>query len=106
MAKTGRIEVAEAIAAISGLVTVTPLGDDDFSVTPDDLFERTFNDPQVGIDDTRMRDFKKALKTLLKGEGIDATIDQLPENSNVVIEKVATIIRLALALAAAHKAVG
>jgi hypothetical protein len=98
MAKTGRVEVAEAVAAISGQVTVTLLGGGSFVTSPIDLFAKTFNDPQVGIDDTRMTDFKGTLQGLLAGEGIDDAINKIPNNSNIVIDQVANIISLALAL--------
>jgi hypothetical protein len=47
--KNGRLEVAEAIAAVSGFVSVTLLGESEFDVVPDDLFERSFNDPKIGF---------------------------------------------------------
>lgn len=100
--KTGRREVAEAIAAVSGLVTVTLVGSS-FTSIPDNLFDLTFNDPQVGIDDDRMSDFKESLKTLLVNDGISETIDEIPENANILIRDVARIIRLALALKAAAR---
>jgi hypothetical protein len=103
--KKGRREVAQAVAAVSGLVEVTLVGTS-FSVIPADLFDLTFNDPQVGIDDDRMTDFKESLKVLLEEDDISATIDQIPENSNIVIEQVAEIVRLALALKAAHRRLG
>jgi hypothetical protein len=103
MSKTGRLEVAEAIAAVSGLVTVTLLGNDDFNVDPDDLFDLTFDDPKVGFSNNDMKDFRAALKTLLKGRGVNNSINQIPDNAAVGIGKIATIIRLALALEVAHK---
>ncbi len=101
MAKTGRLEVAEAIE-VAGLAKVTLLGGGNFSVVPNNLFDLTFHDPLVGLDDSRMADFKTALKGFLKGEGIDDTIDRIPEKANANIEDVAEIVRLALALQAAH----
>ena len=103
MAERGILEVVEAVAAVSGLVTVTLLGNGEFTVVPNNLLDRQFNDPGVGIDDDRMPDFIEALRNLLEGEGIDDTINQLPEISNVRIGKIATIINLALTLAAAHR---
>jgi hypothetical protein len=99
--KRGRKEVAQAIAAVSGLVQVTLVGNS-FTTNPSDLFNRTFNDEKVGIDDDRMPDFKEALKVLLKGQGITSTINQIPENSNILIEKAAEVIWLAFILRAAQ----
>ena len=99
--KTGRREVAEAVAAVSGLVEVTLQGTS-FTVIPEDLFDRTFNDPEVGIDDERMTDFKESLKVLLSNKGISDTIDRIPENANIKIREVAEVVRLALALKAAQ----
>jgi hypothetical protein len=103
MPKTGRLEVAEAIEAVSGQVHITLLGNDDFIGVPPNLFDLTFNDPLVGLDDSRMSDFKTALKGFLQGEGIDDTIDRIPERANANIEDVAEVVRLALVLEAAHK---
>jgi hypothetical protein len=53
------------IAATTALVTVdastTP-----FTTNPDDLFDRTFNDPKVAISDDRMPIFNANLTVLLK----------------------------------------
>ena len=100
--KDGRKEIAQAIAKVSGLVrvdiTTTP-----FTTVPDDLFDRTFNDNLVGIDDERMADFKESLKILLAGDGINQTINRIPENANLIIRKIAKTIRLALALNVAQQ---
>jgi hypothetical protein len=88
----GRLKVALAIAATTDLVTVN-LGPP-ATVDPNDLFIRTFNDPGVGIDNEQMRDFKERLKVFLPK--IASDIDQIPENSNLIIEDVAELVRLAL----------
>jgi hypothetical protein len=88
----GRLKVALAIAATTDLVTVN-LGPP-VTADPSDLFIRTFNDPKVGIDDEQMRDFKERLKIFLPT--ITTDIDQIPENSNLIIEDVAELVRLAL----------
>lgn len=97
--KSGRREVAEAVAAVSGLVEITLQGTS-FTVVPEDLFDRAFNDPEVGIDDNRMPDFKESLKALLEDQGISNAINRIPENSNLKIREIAEIVRLALALKA------
>lgn len=89
----GAFEVALAIAAVTDLVTVdattTP-----FSTDPDDLFDRTFNDAKVGIDDNQMNIFKANLALQLPE--IKADINNIPENSNEKIGDVAEFIRLSL----------
>ncbi len=91
--KDGRLEVALAIAATTALVTVdastTP-----FTTSPDDLFDRTFNDTKVGISDDQMAIFKANLTVLLPE--ITDDISQIPENSALPIEKVAEFVRLSL----------
>lgn len=96
----GRLKVALAIAATTDLVTVN-LGPP-VTADPNDLFIRTFNDPKVGIDNEQMRDFKERLKIFLPK--ITADIDQIPENSNLIIEDVAELVRLALLNQAANNA--
>jgi hypothetical protein len=88
----GRLKVALAIAATTDLVTVN-LGPP-ATVDPSDLFIRRFNDPGVGIDNDQMRDFKERLKVFLPK--IMSVIDQIPDNSNLIIEDVAELVRLAL----------
>lgn len=97
----GRLKVILAIAATTDLVTVN-LGPP-ATVDPNDLFIRTFNDPKVGIDNEQMRDFKERLKSFLPT--ITANIDQIPENSNLIIEDVAELVRLALLNEAANNAI-
>ncbi|MEK6286506.1 MAG: hypothetical protein AABO57_12255 [Acidobacteriota bacterium] len=89
----GRLEVALAIARTSDLVTVDTQTDP-VTVDPDDLFDRTFNDNGVGIDDDQMAVFKAELVKLLNE--IESDINRIPENSNQVIEQVAEFVRLAL----------
>jgi len=91
--KTGRLEVALAIARTSDLVTVDT-STKPVTVDPDDLFVRTFNDPGVGIDDQQMLTFKADLTTLLPE--IRADVARIPKNANQVIEEVAEFVRLAL----------
>jgi hypothetical protein len=89
----GAFEVVLAIAAVTDLVrvdaTTTP-----FSTIPDDLFDRTFNDTKVGIDDSQMNIFKANLALQLSE--IKADISNIPENSNEKIGDVAEFIRLSL----------
>jgi hypothetical protein len=93
-AQDGRFEVATAIAMTSSLVTVTANGDT-FSTKPDNLFALTFSDNKVGITTPDlMRVFLANLKVLLPQIG--DTIDQIPENPAIQIEKVALLVRLAL----------
>ena len=91
--KDGRLEVATAIADTTDLVTVDPTTDP-FTTDPEDLFDRRFNDDQVGIDDNQMRIFKATLDELLPE--ISREIERIPNNSNVLIEDVAEFVMLAL----------
>jgi hypothetical protein len=89
----GALEVALSIAAVTDLVrvdaTTTP-----FSTTPDDLFDLTFNDNKVGIDDSQMNIFKANLAVQLPE--IKTDINNIPENSQEKIGDVAEFIRLSL----------
>jgi hypothetical protein len=91
----GRLEVAEAIAATTQLVSVDPTTLP-FTTRPDDLFDRTFNDEQVGIDDENlMRAFKAHLERRLPQ--IAAVIEaKVPTNPAMGIELVANFVRAAL----------
>jgi hypothetical protein len=89
----GRLEVALGIASVTALVTVDAR-QQPFTTVPDDLFDRTFNDPQVGISDEQMAAFKAALARLLPQIADD--IAQIPENSALSIEEVATLVKDAL----------
>lgn len=91
--KDGRLEVATAIADTTDLVTVDPTAKP-FTTVPPDLFDRTFNDNEVGIDDSQMRLFKESLEVLLPE--ISRDIERIPENSNLLIEDVAEFVMLAL----------
>ena len=91
--KDGRIEVALAIASVSSLVTVDATAHP-FTTDPDDLFDHTFNDPGVGINDMQMAAFKANLTRLLPE--ISSDIANIPENANAPIEKVAEFVRLSL----------
>ena len=91
--KDGRIEVALAIASVTDLVRVDATAHP-FTTTPDDLFDRTFNDSKVGIDDSQMSVFKANLTQLLPE--ITNDIAQIPENAGLSIEKVAEFVRLSL----------
>lgn len=91
--KDGRLELAIAIARTSDLVTVDA-STDPFTVDPDDLFDRTFNDNRVGIDDGQMSVFKAELAALL--EEIKNDIGNIEENSNILIKDVAKTIEDAL----------
>jgi hypothetical protein len=91
--KDGRIEVALAIASVSSLVTVDATAHP-FTTDPDDLFDHTFTDPGVGINDTQMAAFKANLTHLLPE--ISSDIANIPENANAPIEKVAEFVRLSL----------
>ena len=89
----GRLEVALAVASCTNLVTVDATTHP-FTTVPDDLFDRTFSDPEVGMDDDQMRVFKACLKRLLPT--ISNDIDQIPENANQQIGQVAEYVRLSL----------
>ena len=77
--KSGRLEVATAIASTSHLVSVDPTATP-FVTVPPDLFDRKFNNAKVGIDDNQMRVFKENLRELLPE--ITTDIGSIPENSN------------------------
>jgi hypothetical protein len=100
VATDGRLEIALAIAGTTQKVKVDPTKHP-FETTPDDLFDRTFNDEQVGIDDTQMEVFKANL-TLLLPE-IKSDIAQIPDNASLKIDQVAQFIELALQAAGGEK---
>lgn len=85
---TGALQVVEALAAVTDLVTVDTSKKPPV-VTPPDLPDKTF--AQVGLDDAGVAVFKTNLKVLL--DFIAAAIDQLPDNSNVTIGKVMEFVR-------------
>lgn len=91
--KTGRLEVAIAVAMTSNLVqvdaSVTP-----FQTIPPNLFDLQFNDDAVRIDDGQMPLFRANLRGLLPE--IAGTIAEIPDNSNLLIEQVAVIVKFAL----------
>jgi hypothetical protein len=89
----GRLEVALGTASCTNLVTVDATAHP-FTTVPDDLFDLTFNNPKVGLDDDQIRVFKAALKRLLST--ITDDIDQIPDNANQQIEQVAEFVRLSL----------
>jgi len=91
--KDGRLELALAIASTTNLVTVDTTAVP-FSTTPDDLFDRTFDDKLVGISDDQMPVVKANLSVLLPEIADD--ISQIPDNAATPIEKVAEFIRLSL----------
>lgn len=93
MIKSGRLEVAIAIAKTSHLVSVDPTVTP-FTTIPPNLFDLIFKDNKVGIDDNQMAVFKAQLAALLPE--ITSDINQIPENSNQVIEDVAFFVKLAL----------
>jgi hypothetical protein len=92
-ATDGRIQVALSIAAVSSLVTVDATANP-FTTTPDDLFDLSFNDNTVGMNDDQMSPFKAGLTVMLPQ--IKEDISQIPENSSLVIEKVAEFVRVSL----------
>lgn len=92
-ASDGRLQVALAIASVSSLVTVDATVHP-FTTKPVDLFDRAFNDNQVGLDDEQMASFKASLSVLLPQ--IQSDIIQIPENSALEIEDVAEFVRVSL----------
>jgi hypothetical protein len=92
-AHDGSLEIALAIAATTDRVTVdtrsTP-----FATRPDNLFELTFNDENVGLSNDQMAIFKANLGVLLPTLRRD--IAAIPENANVLIGDVARLIMLLL----------
>jgi len=91
--KDGRLEVVTAIADTTDLVTLDPTTEPP-TVEPEDLFDLTFNDNRVGIDDEQMRLFKASLEELLPE--ITSDIERIPNNANLVIDNVAEFVRLSL----------
>ena len=93
-AQDGRLEVATALAMTSSTVTVDATTQP-FTTVPDDAFDRTFDDDEIGINTADLvRLFIANLKSLLPG--IADSLDQLPENPAMKIEQVARFVRLAL----------
>jgi hypothetical protein len=91
----GRLEIAEAIAATTTKVSVDPTTSP-FSTTPDNLFDLTFNDPNVGIDDENlMAVFKAFLERRLPtiAQSIESKV---PANPNLDIDLVAQFVFAAL----------
>jgi hypothetical protein len=91
----GRLEIAEAISTTTTKVSVDPTTTP-FTTKPDDLFDLTFNDDNVGIDD---EDLMKVFKAFLKRRlpSIAQLIeDKIPANPNLEIELVAQFVFAAL----------
>lgn len=91
--KTGRLEVAIAVSLTSGIVKVNAAANP-FTTDPPNLFDRQFNDDAVRIEDGEMRLFKANLASLLPE--ISSDIEEIPENANQRIRKVAEFVRVAL----------
>lgn len=91
--KTGRLEVAIAVSLTSGVVKVNAAANP-FTTDPPNLFDLQFNDDAVRIADEDMRLFKANLASLLPE--ISSDIDEIPENANQRIRKVAEFVRVAL----------
>lgn len=91
----GRLEVAEALAMTSQKVSVD-ISTVPFTTVPPNVFDLTFNDPQVAIDDQfLMRSFKAQLEKKLPS--IAASIEQnVPANPALEIELVAQFVSAAL----------
>jgi hypothetical protein len=89
----GRLEVAAAIAMLSTKVTVhlTPT----LSMTPANLFDLTFDDSQVGLTDNMMPAFKDLLALRLPQIATQIQND-IPDDANVKIRLVATLVHVAL----------
>ena len=96
VSEDGRLEVAEAIAMTSQKVSVD-ISTVPFTISPPNLFDLTFNDPNVAIDDEfLMRSFKAQLEKKLST--IAASIEQnVPANPALEIELVAQFVSAALA---------
>jgi len=87
----GRLEIAESIATVTQKVTVNVTTVPP-TVNPPDLFNLTFADPKVGIDDdSLMRAFKAQLERRLPS--IAQSIEQnVPANPALEIELVAQFV--------------
>ncbi len=89
----GALQVCQAVAAVTSLVTVdatkTP-----FTVKPPDLFERKFNDPKVAISNEQMSIFKDNLTRLLPQ--IAGPISQIADNADLLIGDVSDFVMDAL----------
>ncbi len=91
-----RLVVMLALADISTLVTVTE-NNGAINVTPPNLLNLTFNDPQVGLDDAQMGLFYGRVTTAINDARVDALIQKhLASNPSaaVVIINVADLIQL------------
>lgn len=93
LSKTGRLEVALAISATSNLVTVDA-SQNPFKTKPANLFDRSFDNPGVGIADEQMPIFKGNLTAFLPE--ISADIATIPDNAKQVIREVAKFVKLSL----------
>jgi len=89
----GALQVCRAIAAVTNLVTVDATKDP-FEVCPADLFERTFDDPKVGMSNEQMSSFKDNLTQLLPQ--ISGAISEIADNAGLRIGDVADFVTDAL----------
>ena len=97
--RDGRLQVAMAIATVSTKVTVDahPTADAPFTTVPDDLFDRTFSDPRVGLGDADMPAFKQLLAVSLPSIAAKVRSD-IPDEADLEIHQVAKLVQLALAM--------
>src|SRR5690242_4651055 len=87
----GRLQVAQAIADVTQKVHVDAQTDPP-TVTPGNLFDLVFSDPNVGIDDeSLMRAFKAHLERRLPSIG-QAIETNVPANPALQIEMVAQFV--------------
>ena len=93
VATDGRLEVCQAIAATSTLVTVD-VSQTPFRTVPRDLPLRKFGDEKVGISDAQMEIFKAHLKELL--DSIPSAIDGIANDASQTVASVQQIVALAL----------
>jgi hypothetical protein len=89
----GALQICLAIATVTNLVTVDA-AQDPFVVTPNDLFNRKFNDNKVGMSNLQMPIFKANLAVLLPQ--IPADIAQIADNAGLEIGDVGDFVADAL----------
>lgn len=89
----GALQVVIALASVTSLVTVDTTQDPPV-FEPSDLASRTFDDPQVGLDDSGVAVFKANLRILLPQIADD--IGQIPDRAGLNIGEVARFVQLSL----------
>lgn len=94
----GALQLCLALTSVTNLVTVDAAAEP-FAVTPEDLFERTFDDPRVGVSHQQMPIFKANLAGLLP-RSVAPEIARIADHAGLLIGDVADLVAAALRKAA------